>query len=149
MMTETGKAELTQIRENHKNEQEEKKQGAGCTAVFAYTNGQKLWVANAGDSRAVLGRNGVAIEMSQDHKPNLENERLRIEKAGGRVQAGRINGNLNLSRSLGDFDYKQNSELPAENQMITALPEIKEIDITPEDQFLILACDGVWDIMSS
>ena len=79
---------------------------AGCTAVFAYISGSTLYVANAGDSRCVLGRGGKAVQMSFDHKPEDAPELARIEAAGGMVTEGRVNGNLNLSRCIGDFEYK-------------------------------------------
>ena len=64
--------------------------------------GKKLYVANAGDSRCVLCRNGKAVEMSFDHKPEDELERKRIEKAGAKITSdGRVNGGLNLSRAIG------------------------------------------------
>ena len=66
---------------------------SGCTAVVALLVGRELYVANAGDSRCVVCRDGKAIEMSYDHKPEDEIERTRINKAGGRVtQDGRVNG---------------------------------------------------------
>jgi hypothetical protein len=75
---------------------------AGCTSVVALLVGEQLYVANAGDSRAVLCREGVAIGLSEDHKPMEERERTRIHRAGGFVtDQGRVNGNLNLSRSIG------------------------------------------------
>jgi serine/threonine protein phosphatase PrpC len=76
--------------------------------------GNKLVVANAGDSRAVLCRRGQAVEMSRDHKPMDEDERARIQKAGGFVQEGRVNGSLALSRAIGDLArlYKLNSVDP-------------------------------------
>lgn len=64
-------------------------------------------------------------------------------------QAGRVNGNLNLSRSIGDLKYKANTELPPADQMITAEPDLKSVEVTDEDRFMILACDGVWDCMTS
>jgi serine/threonine protein phosphatase PrpC len=67
---------------------------------------KKLFVANAGDSRAVLGRAGKAVPLSFDHKPENEEEKDRIHKAGSTIQEGRVDGNLNLSRSLGDLKYK-------------------------------------------
>lgn len=60
-----------------------------------------------------------------------------------------MNGNLNLSRSIGDLKYKGNSDLPRADQMITAEPDLRSVDVTDEDSFLILACDGVWDCMTS
>eukprot|EP01105_Mastigella_eilhardi_P025299 TRINITY_DN6837_c0_g1_i2.p1 TRINITY_DN6837_c0_g1~~TRINITY_DN6837_c0_g1_i2.p1 ORF type:complete len:229 (-),score=43.27 TRINITY_DN6837_c0_g1_i2:42-728(-) len=75
--------------------------GVGCTAVCALVKDDVVYVANAGDSRCVLSRKGEAIDMSIDHKPTLEAEMKRIIAAGGYVQCGRVNGNLNLTRSLG------------------------------------------------
>lgn len=86
-----------------------------------------------------------------DHKPEDQPEMERIVKAGGKVTAdGRVNGGLNLSRALGDHAYKQNTTLPAHEQMISALPDVRHIAIEPErDEFMILACDGIWNFMSS
>ncbi|CAM9754127.1 unnamed protein product [Pylaiella littoralis] len=123
---------------------------AGCTSVVCLMVGKNLHVANAGDSRAVLCRAGVAVALSHDHKPLADTEKNRIERAGGFVNAaGRVNGNLNLSRSIGDLKYKANAGLPPADQMITAEPDLKSVEVTNEDQFMILACDGVWDCMSS
>jgi len=110
-----------------------------------------LYVANAGDSRCVICRDGEALELSLDHKPEDQPEMERIVKAGGKVTAdGRVNGGLNLSRALGDHAYKQNTTLPAPEQMISALPDVRHIAIEPErDEFMILACDGIWNFMSS
>jgi serine/threonine protein phosphatase PrpC len=88
--------------------------------------GRILTVANAGDSRAVLCRAGGKTEaLSFDHKPMQEREASRITKAGGFVnQFGRVNGNLNLSRSIGDLKYKQVPGIPPAEQMITSEPDI-------------------------
>lgn len=129
---------------------EEPGKDSGCTAVVCLLQGRDLYVANAGDSRCVISRSGQAIEMSIDHKPEDDEEASRIIKAGGRVTLdGRVNGGLNLSRALGDHAYKTNVTLPAEEQMISALPDIKKLIITPEDEFMVLACDGIWNYMSS
>ncbi|KAH8283739.1 hypothetical protein KR054_009544, partial [Drosophila jambulina] len=129
---------------------EEPGKDSGCTAVVCLLHGRDLYVANAGDSRCVISRKGRVIEMSLDHKPEDDKEATRIIKAGGRVTLdGRVNGGLNLSRALGDHAYKTNIELPAESQMISALPDIKKLIITPEDEFMVLACDGIWNYMSS
>ncbi|XP_065174095.1 LOW QUALITY PROTEIN: probable protein phosphatase CG10417 [Atheta coriaria] len=123
---------------------------SGCTAVVALLKEDTLYVANAGDSRCIVCRGGKAIDMSFDHKPEDQIERDRIVKAGGRVTAdGRVNGGLNLSRAIGDHAYKQNKELDAREQMITALPDIKTLKIEGEDEFMVLACDGIWNFMSS
>lgn len=125
---------------------------AGCTAVFSLLDHQSktIYVANAGDSRCVLCRGAVAMDLSEDHKPFNEIERNRIESAGGFVsQVGRINNNLNLSRSIGDLKYKQVKGMSAKEQIITAEPDIMCVKYTPEDEFIILACDGVWDVMTN
>lgn len=123
---------------------------SGCTAVVALMAGRELFVANAGDSRCVVCRAGKVIEMSFDHKPEDDIEFERIRKAGGRVTLdGRVNGGLNLSRAIGDHGYKMNDALPAEDQMISALPDIKRITLEPEDEFMVLACDGIWNYMSN
>lgn len=76
---------------------------AGTTAVLILVTKSRYFVANIGDSRAVLCRAGQAVALSTDHKPDLPEERERIEKAGGYVKQGRVNGSLSLSRSFGDF----------------------------------------------
>eukprot|EP00598_Pedospumella_elongata_P001227 CAMPEP_0184969744 /NCGR_PEP_ID=MMETSP1098-20130426/2421_1 /TAXON_ID=89044 /ORGANISM="Spumella elongata, Strain CCAP 955/1" /LENGTH=547 /DNA_ID=CAMNT_0027491557 /DNA_START=63 /DNA_END=1706 /DNA_ORIENTATION=- len=124
---------------------------AGCTAVVALHIGNQLYVANAGDSRGVLCRgNGQAYALSYDHKPQQDREMNRIKSAGGFVNnVGRINGNLNLSRSLGDLKYKQLTHLAREDQIITAEPDITVTQLQPDDHFFILACDGVWDCLTN
>ena len=74
----------------------------GCTACVVLMKNQTLYVANAGDSRTVLAKKGKAVELTVDHKPELESELKRITKAGGSVVDGRVDGNLNLSRAFGD-----------------------------------------------
>ncbi|CAG8451464.1 6714_t:CDS:2 [Ambispora leptoticha] len=123
---------------------------SGCTAVIALvTPDNKIYVGNAGDSRAVLSVRGEAKPMSEDHKPVNKEEQARITKAGGFVEFGRVNGNLALSRAIGDFEFKQNENLPPDEQIVTAMPEIKEETMTTETEFLVLACDGIWDCLTS
>lgn len=123
---------------------------SGCTAVSALLHGTDLYVANAGDSRCVVCRDGKAVEMSFDHKPEDEIEFERIRKAGGRVSAdGRVNGGLNLSRAIGDHGYKMNKELKPEEQMISAMPDIKKLTLSGQDEFMVLACDGIWNFMTN
>ena len=122
---------------------------AGCTSVVALIHESTLYVANAGDSRCVLCREGRALELSIDHKPELPGERDRIVKAGGFVDDGRVMGNLNLSRSIGDLEYKKTNNIPAKDQMISAYPDVRIEEIRQGDSFIVLACDGVWDMLSS
>jgi len=129
----------------------------GCTAVVCCVRQDDIVVANCGDSRAVLCHKGMAIDMSEDHKPNLPNERDRITRAGGIVGVQRIgpltqyrvNGGLNLSRSIGDHAYKMTPGLHPKDQMIIATPEIRTFKRRLADEFMVLACDGVWDVLSS
>lgn len=121
----------------------------GCTAVAALITDKKIYVANAGDSRAVLSVGGKSKALSYDHKPSNKSESVRIMEAGGYIQFSRVNGNLSLSRAIGDFEYKKNAELGPEKQIVTSNPDISERDITPEDEFIIIACDGIWDVLSS
>ncbi|KAK9462455.1 phosphatase 2C-like domain-containing protein, partial [Lipomyces oligophaga] len=122
---------------------------SGCTATTALITDTKIFVANAGDSRTVLGVKGNAKPLSYDHKPQNEGEWTRIVAAGGFVEAGRVNGNLALSRAIGDFEFKRNPELPPEEQIVTAFPDVIEHECGPDDEFIVLACDGIWDCLSS
>lgn len=123
---------------------------SGCTAVAALiTHDGKIYVANAGDSRSVISTKGEVKPLSFDHKPSNAVERKRITGAGGYIEYGRVNGNLALSRALGDFEFKKNYSLIPEKQIITADPDVTCHEIAEEDEFLILACDGIWDCLSS
>jgi serine/threonine protein phosphatase PrpC len=87
-------------------------EGKGCTANVLMIHNNTLICANAGDSRCVLGEGGKAVPMSYDHKPTLKKERDRIYKAGSTVNIeGRIDGNLNLSRAIGDIAHKKNPRI--------------------------------------
>uniref|UniRef100_A0A7N0SV74 protein-serine/threonine phosphatase n=1 Tax=Kalanchoe fedtschenkoi TaxID=63787 RepID=A0A7N0SV74_KALFE len=121
----------------------------GCTAIVAIIRDNQLIVANAGDSRCVISRKNQAYNLSRDHKPDLEPEKERIIKAGGFIHAGRINGSLNLARAIGDAEFKQNKYLPVERQIVTANPDINVVELCEDDDFIVLACDGIWDCMSS
>lgn len=122
---------------------------AGCTACVCIVSKDKIICANSGDSRAVLDRSDKAVEMSEDHKPDNTGEHKRIEAAGGFVEEGRVRGILSLSRALGDLEYKQNRKIGVEAQMITCVPEIREEVLTPDNKFLVIACDGIWDCVTS
>ncbi|KAL6907402.1 hypothetical protein ACP4OV_002441 [Aristida adscensionis] len=119
---------------------------SGTTALTALIFGRTLFVANAGDCRAVLGKRGRAVELSRDHKPSCKSEKIRIENLGGTVFDGYLNGQLAVARALGDWHMKgpKGSVSP-----LSAEPERQEIILTEEDEFLIIGCDGLWDVMTS
>lgn len=125
----------------------------GCTGICVLVRQEDIVAGNAGDSRAVLCRAGQAVELSFDHKPASEIEKSRIEAAGGYLEdtpgGARVNGNLNLSRAIGDLEYKKRQDLPPDQQIICSTPDVLIKEIVPEDEFLILACDGIWDVMTN
>ena len=123
----------------------------GCTACVLSIDetNKKLYFANAGDSRVVMCKNGVAYPQSEDHKPEMESEKTRIYKADGWISEGRVKGNLNLTRGFGDLEYKQNKNLKPEEQMITANPDIKEVNFEKDIEFIIIGCDGIWDCLKN
>ncbi|KAH7288686.1 hypothetical protein KP509_31G037000 [Ceratopteris richardii] len=118
-------------------------ENVGTTAVVAVVSDCQIVVANCGDSRAVLSRGGKTIALSMDHKPEREDERKRIEAADGRViywDGYRVGGLLALSRSIGDRYLKQ---------YVVSEPEVTCMLRTEEDECLILASDGLWDVVSN
>lgn len=122
---------------------------SGTTAVCVFLSPEHIYIANCGDSRAVVCRNGLPVYATEDHKPTLPAERERIVNAGGSVMIQRVNGSLAVSRALGDFEYKSNVERGQCEQLVSPEPEITCLDRDPADQFIILACDGIFDVMSN
>lgn len=148
---------------------------SGTTAVVILMTPLYIICANLGDSRAVLRRGGGTLEqngddgqasticLSTDHRPDCENESVRIRNAGGVVCSGQIGGRLGVSRALGDFSFKDResvlagssqayyrSNVQPENQMVSAVPEIVVVERdVASDRFLVLACDGIWDVVSN
>lgn len=113
----------------------------GSTASTAVLVGNHLYVANVGDSRTIISKSGKAIPLSEDHKPNRTDERRRIESAGGVVMwAGtwRVGGVLAMSRAFGNRMLKQ---------FVVAEPEIQDQEIDEELELLVLASDGLWDVV--
>jgi len=123
---------------------------SGTTAVCALITQKYLIIANCGDSRGVCCTDGKPVLATQDHKPSNEPEKERIQNAGGSVMIQRVNGSLAVSRALGDFEYKNVEGKGPTEQLVSPEPEfyIKTRD-SALDQFLVLACDGVWDVMSN
>lgn len=122
----------------------------GTTALTALLLGRHLMVANAGDCRAVLCRKGVAVELSQDHTPAYFPERKRVEELGGCIVGGYLKGyrnnDLSVTRALGDWDLK----LPlGSSSPLISEPDVQQVMLTEDDEFLIIGCDGIWDVMES
>lgn len=121
----------------------------GCTANVGLIKNGVVYLANAGDSRAVAqSRKGETIALSYDHKPENEDERARIENAEGYVENNRVCGNLALSRALGDFSYKLNSKYAREKQQVIPNPDCI-VHPASDIEFAVLACDGIWDCVSN
>jgi serine/threonine protein phosphatase PrpC len=104
---------------------------------------------NAGDSRAVIGTGASTVPLSEDHKPQDDIERMRIEKAGGTIQWKRVDGDLAVSRAFGDFQYKTRPDLPPEEQKVSCEPDVRVHKRTLKDDILLVACDGLWDVFSN
>lgn len=138
----------------------------GSTAVVGIIiNYESLYVANCGDSRCILSSKSLGIKtMSFDHKPQHIGELLRINDNGGTVSLGRVGGVLALSRAFSDFQFKRgvaynkpsfsknhhNTGIPAQETQVTVEPDVlmHKLDFT-KDEFLVLGCDGIWDIYSN
>jgi len=135
--------DLRVIQENNPHDQ------SGCTAVICMVTPHHIMCANSGDSRCVIGTKNVAKGLSEDHKPDDDSERRRIEMAGGMVSMSRVEGNLAVSRAFGDFEYKDRPDLPPAEQKVSCVPDIFLHRRSCDDQVLLLACDGLWDVMSN
>ncbi|XP_060049568.1 integrin-linked kinase-associated serine/threonine phosphatase 2C isoform X2 [Erinaceus europaeus] len=120
------------------------KDGSTATCVLAVDN--VLYIANLGDSRAILcrynedSRKHAALSLSKEHNPTQYEERMRIQKAGGNVRDGRVLGVLEVSRSIGDGQYKRCG--------VTSVPDIRRCQLTANDRFILLACDGLFKVFT-
>lgn len=114
---------------------------SGATALATLIANGRMYVANAGDCRAVLGGvDGIATTLSRDHVATDALEAARVTARGGTVVNGRVCGRLLVSRALGDRPIKQ---------FVAPTPEVTETVLTPEHDFVILASDGLWDVVSA
>ena len=118
-----------------------------CIVIHCIESERKkpfLWIINVGDSRAILlNKNGIATQLSKDHKPNSPEERIRIEKMGGKISFDGVDWrvkDLSLSRAFGDIEC---------TPYVTHLPQIYCYKLSTGDKFLILACDGLWDVLNN
>eukprot|EP00118_Oscarella_pearsei_P010176 m.61338 g.61338 ORF g.61338 m.61338 type:complete len:387 (+) comp34996_c0_seq7:2044-3204(+) len=123
---------------------------SGSTVTACFVTEKRVIFVNCGDSRTVLCSDGGRVTFSTvDHKPNLPAERERIVKAGGTVTVNRINNTLSISRGLGDKSFKMNVDLKQTEQMVSPVPIIDVVERRKDDQFIIVACDGIWDVMTN
>ncbi|RZC58137.1 hypothetical protein C5167_005446 [Papaver somniferum] len=129
----------------------------GATAVCVWVLGQKVFVANIGDAKAVVARSSSvndsqshldganplkAIVLTREHKAIYPQERTRILKAGGSVSSnGRLQGSLEVSRAFGDRNFKKVG--------VSATPDVHSFDLTERDHFIILGCDGLWGVFGA
>lgn len=148
---------------------------SGTTAVVVIVT--PLWIvcSNAGDSRAVSSKFGNrAVPLSYDHKPDDEEEERRIRAAGGFVAGGRVEGDLAVSRGFGDYRFKEmntvlagstdqsntaetydqkeanRTMMHAEDQKVSPIPDvIVQSRSQEQDEFIIVACDGIWDVQTN
>jgi len=115
-----------------------------CLIVHCEDKYPFLWIMNVGDSRGVLSnKNGLAFQLSKDHKPNTPDEKSRIEGLGGKIVYDGVDWrvkDLSLSRSFGDLEC---------TPYVTHLPQVFRYKLNSGDKFLILACDGLWDVVSN
>ncbi|XP_067898007.1 integrin-linked kinase-associated serine/threonine phosphatase 2C isoform X1 [Heterodontus francisci] len=118
----------------------------GSTATCVLLVDKDLYVANLGDSRAILCRVNktskkvTALPLVKEHNPTQYDERMRIQKAGGTVRDGRVMGVLEVSRSIGDGQYKHCG--------VISIPDIRRCQLTRNDRFILLACDGLFKVFS-
>jgi len=116
---------------------------SGCTACVAFVrkekDGQKLYLANVGDARAVLSSNGVAERLSVDHKASDLKEAQRVKESGGFILKNRVSGQLMVTRALGDLELKKEG--------VSNVPDVKCVKVTDKEKFVIMASDGLWDVI--
>ena len=123
---------------------------SGSTAVLVVVTRRHIICCNCGDSRALYRTKGSTVQLSFDHKPNYNTEQTRIENAGGYVSMKRVEGDLSASRSFGDFEYKSAAELPPDSQKVIAIPDFVVVQRRRRyDEFMVIACDGIWDVKTS
>ncbi|EJK74916.1 hypothetical protein THAOC_03382, partial [Thalassiosira oceanica] len=128
---------------------------SGSTGATVVLFGRRLFAANVGDSRVVLARkNGACLELTSDHKPSRPDEAARVRAAGGFILHKRVMGELAITRAFGDKSFKMGIKAMLEEDADelgagAAEPEIASIVLSHEDEFLLLACDGLFDVFKS
>ncbi|XP_052737491.1 uncharacterized protein LOC112055609 isoform X2 [Bicyclus anynana] len=120
----------------------QKRASGGSTAVSVAVRGRRLVAAWAGDSLALLAKRMRLMQLVNPHKPDRPDEKERIESSGGTVMfwgTWRVNGQLAVSRAIGDAQYKP---------YVTARPEMVVVELDGDEDFVVVACDGLWDVLS-
>lgn len=123
---------------------------SGCTACCCLLQEEKasraIYTAHLGDARAVICRGGLAVRLTSmsDHKATDPTETKRVIEAGGTIFNERVNGMLAISRAFGDHQLKAPA-LP--NDVVSNIPDITSTELTDQDMFVIVACDGLWDVV--
>ena len=148
------------------NEKGEISDSSGSCGIMAMIQNNKVIIANVGDSRLVLFKNGKVFFSTEDHKPNTETEKKRIKNAGGEIyqtftyfplrQNGReieapwrvLPGRLSVSRTFGDVEAKD-PKFGGIGGVVMALPDITEFDLDDEFNFMVIGCDGIFDVLSN
>jgi protein phosphatase PTC1 len=118
----------------------EKSGSTAAVALITVKDGKKLLhTANCGDARIVLKRGKDALRMTIDHKATDPDEQKRIKDMGGIILSDKVGASLAVTRAFGDSELKE---------WVSAEPYIKSVELGPEDTHLIVACDGLWDVVS-
>ncbi|MBD3231796.1 hypothetical protein GF322_03990 [Candidatus Dependentiae bacterium] len=128
--------------------------GSGSCAIVAFILNDKIIIANCGDSRAVLYKNDPIVQLSNDHKPDSPTERERINKAGGKISERFFYESCNVwvPARLENFSVSRAFEYFNRDNIVQGLiyePEITTYDLQGDEEFLILASDGIWDVLSN
>jgi serine/threonine protein phosphatase PrpC len=137
---------LTSLTENG-NKASASMSSGSCGVIAVIKEREELLIGNIGDCRAVVSIQGVARAITRDHTAADPEEAQRVQRAGGFVKSKRIFGLLQVTRAFGDPEFKVGPNVP--RGTLIATPEIFREMITEEHEFLILACDGLWDVMSN
>jgi len=119
----------------------------GTTANIVMVKDGFVYVANSGDSLAVIYQDGKASKINLEHNMRAEREIQRIKASGSRIINNRIEGKLNLTRAIGDFMFKQGKDLTSTETAVIAYPEIKKLQLKDNMEFILMGCDGVWDCL--
>ena len=160
------KTEENFIKNEALNENGEIKDSSGSCGVIAMIRGKKLIIGNVGDSRLVIFKNGLVSFATEDHKPDSDTEKKRIEAAGGKIyqtpsyfplyQNGKeidipwrvLPGRLSVSRTFGDIEAKE-EKFGGMKGVVAALPDITEIELNEEYNLIVIGCDGIFDVLSN